>query len=74
MLSTTVAALQARDAAWRLDRVGQAPLRVLHHQQIALLREWRGHIANEDHTAADALLPKLLLSINSIASGLRTTG
>ena len=54
--------------------IREAPLRVLHHQQIALLREWRGHLANDDHTAADALLPKLLLSINAIASGLRTTG
>ncbi len=54
--------------------IREAPLRVLHHQQIALLREWRGHVANEDSAAADALLPKLLLSINAIASGLRTTG
>jgi hypothetical protein len=28
----------------------------------------------EDTTAADALLPEILLSINAIASGLRTTG
>jgi phosphoenolpyruvate carboxylase len=54
--------------------IREAPLRVLHHQQIGLLREWRGHVANEDSAAADALLPKLLLSINAIASGLRTTG
>jgi phosphoenolpyruvate carboxylase len=54
--------------------IREAPLRVLHQQQIALLREWRGHVANESTEAADALLPKLLLSINAIASGLRTTG
>lgn len=54
--------------------IREAPLRVLHHQQIALLREWRAHINKENQTAADALLPKLLLSINAIASGLRTTG
>ncbi|GAA5124926.1 phosphoenolpyruvate carboxylase [Luteolibacter yonseiensis] len=54
--------------------IREAPLRVLHQQQIALLREWRGHVAAENSTEADALLPKLLLSINAIASGLRTTG
>ncbi len=54
--------------------IREAPLRVLHQQQIALLREWRGHVAAERAEEADALLPKLLLSINAIASGLRTTG
>ena len=54
--------------------IREAPLRVLHQQQIVLLREWRDHVANERTEAADALLPKLLLSINAIASGLRTTG
>jgi phosphoenolpyruvate carboxylase len=49
-------------------------LRVLHRQQIALLTEWRAHRAAQDEPAADALLPELLLSINAIASGLRTTG
>ena len=54
--------------------IREAPLKVLHHQQIALLREWRALIEKDKQTAADALLPKLLLSINAIASGLRTTG
>ena len=54
--------------------IREAPLRVLHQQQIALLREWRGHLTAQRTDAADALLPKLLLSINAIASGLRTTG
>lgn len=54
--------------------IREEPLKVLHHQQIALLKEWRGHLERENQTAADALLPKLLLSINAIASGLRTTG
>ncbi|NQX02105.1 phosphoenolpyruvate carboxylase [bacterium] len=54
--------------------IREAPLRVLHQQQIALLREWRGHLAAQQTAEADALLPKLLLSINAIASGLRTTG
>jgi len=50
------------------------PLAVLHQQQVTLLREWRGHLAEENAIAAETLLPKLLLSINAIASGLRTTG
>ena len=54
--------------------IREAPLKILHQQQIALLRVWRGHLANEQTAQADALLPKLLLSINAIASGLRTTG
>ena len=54
--------------------IREAPLKVLHQQQIALLREWRAHLEKDNTTAADALLPKLLLSINAIASGLRTTG
>ena len=49
-------------------------LRILHHQQIALLQRWRSHLAKEEQAAADAMLPDLLLSINAIASGLRTTG
>jgi phosphoenolpyruvate carboxylase len=49
-------------------------LRVLHHRQIQLLRDWRDHLAAGRAVQADALLPELLLSINAIASGLRTTG
>lgn len=49
-------------------------LRVLHRQQIALLSEWRGLSARGEAAGADAMLPDVLLSINAIASGLRTTG
>ncbi len=49
-------------------------LRVLHLQQIALLRRWRKLRHDGDEPAASILLPDLLLSINAIASGLRTTG
>ncbi|BCU76978.1 phosphoenolpyruvate carboxylase [Luteolibacter sp. LG18] len=54
--------------------IREAPLRVLHHRQIVLLRKWRELLAAGKHHDADALLPDLLLSINAIASGLRTTG
>ena len=49
-------------------------LRILHHQQISLLKEWRERKNGGDESGADAMLPALLLSINAIASGLRTTG
>ncbi|HEV7402069.1 MAG TPA: phosphoenolpyruvate carboxylase [Chthoniobacteraceae bacterium] len=49
-------------------------LRVLHAQQIVLLKEWRGRRDRHEDVSADAMLPDLLLSINAIASGLRTTG
>jgi len=49
-------------------------LRALHREQIALLRAWRvARAAGEDAEAAP-LLGRLLLTLNAIASGLRTTG
>lgn len=48
-------------------------LRALHAHQVALLRQWRAARAAKD-PEADRLLPTLLLSVNAIASGLRTTG
>jgi phosphoenolpyruvate carboxylase len=49
-------------------------LRVLHLQEIQLLRKWRALKAAGDEAGAEKMLPDLLLSINAIASGLRTTG
>ena len=43
-------------------------------QQIDLLRRWRALRKSGDESAADKMLPSLMLSINAIASGLRTTG
>jgi phosphoenolpyruvate carboxylase len=53
-----------------------AGLRALHACQVALIRRWRALRAGgpADVAAADELLPTLLLSVNAIASGLRTTG
>lgn len=51
-----------------------AGLRVLHQRQIGLLKEWRQHRRDGNEERANELLPSLLLSINAIASGLRTTG
>ncbi len=49
-------------------------LRALHAHQIALMRRWRAVRDDGDKQRSDALLPTLLLSVNAIASGLRTTG
>ena len=49
-------------------------LRVLHFQEIHLLRRWRTLRRAGDDATAERMLPELLLSINAIASGLRTTG
>lgn len=46
----------------------QQPLRLLHQRQIELLRRWRSTPDSEE------LLSKLLLVVNAIAAGLRTTG
>jgi phosphoenolpyruvate carboxylase len=48
-------------------------LALLHEQQIKTIREWR-NAQKENPTKAEELLPRVLLSINAIASGLRTTG
>lgn len=50
------------------------PLRVLHLQQFRLLQTWRKLLANGIEDEAEMMLPQLLLSVNAIASGLRTTG
>ena len=54
--------------------IREEPLKVLHMQQISLLREWRARLATGDTHAAESLIPDLLISVNAISSGLRTTG
>ena len=49
-------------------------LEALHRQQIAGLKRWRAHRAAGEQAAADGVLHALLLTVNAIASGLRTTG
>jgi phosphoenolpyruvate carboxylase len=49
-------------------------LEVLHAQQIVQLKEWREYIKNNELKKAEEQIIPLLLSINAIAAGLRTTG
>lgn len=50
--------------------IRERALEQLHRHQIKLLADWRS-LSGE---AAEARLPELLISINALASGLRTTG
>jgi len=59
----------AKTLGLRADALG-----VLHRQQLRLLTRWRATLREGRQAAADEMLPDLLLSINAIASGLRTTG
>ena len=67
-------AMEARPRAAKTLALRADALRVLHQQQIDLLRRWRGLTAAGDMEKAGSMRPELLLSINAIASGLRTTG
>jgi phosphoenolpyruvate carboxylase len=54
--------------------IREEPLSVLHTQQIDLLRAWRGEISAGKMDKAETMVPDLLVSVNALASGLRTTG
>lgn len=49
-------------------------LKILHNQQIELLRTWRAYMRMGETAQAEAMTPRLLLTVNAIASGLGTTG
>ena len=46
----------------------------LHREQIALLRAWREALREERAEDAETLLSSLLVTVNAIAGGLKTTG
>jgi len=58
----------------RMMNLRSSGLKVLHHQQIDLLRMWRSYHRMQQTQEADQLIPQLLLTVNAIASGLGTTG
>ncbi|MDZ7693643.1 MAG: phosphoenolpyruvate carboxylase [Balneolaceae bacterium] len=61
---------EKRSNVHHLLELRERPLYRLHHQQINLLKRWRNN-SDDDNPE---LLRKLLLTVNAIASGLRTTG
>ena len=54
--------------------IREQPLSVLHAQQVDLLKTWRAEVSAGHSENAEALIPDLLVSVNALASGLRTTG
>lgn len=54
--------------------IREEPLTVLHHQQVGLIKQWRMLKGEGKDEEAETLFPTILLSINAISSGLRTTG
>ncbi len=73
-----------RPRTYKSFQLRQDALRILHHQQIALLRQWRGLQASNESTdtnekeqsaeESEHVLLQLFQVINAIAGGLRTTG
>lgn len=61
---------ERRPNVHQLLTLRQQGLRLLHQQQIELLQQWR----QGSDTEKQEILPQLLLIVNAIASGLRTTG
>ncbi len=66
--------MDRRPRAAKTLRLRADALHVLHEQQIVLLGRWRELQKSGDEEAAKRMIPELMLSINAIASGLRTTG
>ncbi len=65
---------ERRPRMLRTLEMRELPLRLLHQQQISLLKDWRIASASNDEVAEAELLNALQYSVNAIASGLRTTG
>ena len=65
---------ERRPRMLRTLEMRERPLRILHHQQVALLKEWRAAQKKGDEKTTNELLNALQFSVNAVASGLRTTG
>ncbi|MEO7095070.1 MAG: phosphoenolpyruvate carboxylase, partial [Polyangiales bacterium] len=65
---------ERRPRMWRTLQLRDAGLRALHAHQIDVLARWRARKQLGQPHGEDELLPEVLLSINAIANGLRTTG
>ncbi len=65
---------QRRPRMLRTLQLRAEALHLLHHDQIRLLSRWRAARKQGRDAEAESMLPELFLSVNAIASGLRTTG
>lgn len=66
--------VEQRPNVQRMIELRNDGLKILHSQQIELLRTWRAYMRMGETAQAEAMAPKLLLTVNAIASGLGTTG
>ena len=65
---------ERRPRTARMLDIRKGKLQKLHKMQVAGIKEWRQLKAEGQMSAADVKLTELLLVVNAIASGLRTTG
>ncbi|MEE9149526.1 MAG: phosphoenolpyruvate carboxylase, partial [Candidatus Tectomicrobia bacterium] len=63
-----------RPNAYKMIELRAGILKLLHAQQIELLRIWRAAQRQQKTAEANKLLDELLLTVNAIAGGLKTTG
>ena len=63
-----------RPRAYKTLNLRAEALRIIHLQQISLLKAWREKQSENKVEEANLILPQLLLSINAISNGLRSTG
>jgi len=66
-------AAKRRDGQYDNLEWRNSKLRILHHLHITYLKQWRG-IEDESSVEKDHMLTKLLSLINSLSSGLKSTG
>ncbi len=65
---------EQRPNVQRMIELRKSGLNILHRQQIELLKTWRAYSKMGETAQAEAMIPRLLLTVNAIASGLGTTG
>jgi phosphoenolpyruvate carboxylase len=65
---------ERRPKMFRMMYLRYEKLKVLHQIQLDQIRYWRKLKQEEKFEEAENLLPEMLLVVNAIASGLRTTG
>jgi phosphoenolpyruvate carboxylase len=63
-----------RPRLWQAVEIRRHALIRLHREQIALLRAWREAVKDARIADAEHILPSLLVTVNAIAGGLKTTG
>lgn len=66
--------VERRPRMMKTIQMRERGLEILHCHQVELIRKWRQLLREGKDTEAGELLPCVLLSVNAISAGLRTTG